>query len=63
MKVWMALGERPYRFPIAMADSAPELARVTGAKVETIRSIAARVKSGKWKDGKYVCVEIGDLDE
>ena len=60
MKLWVATSRDGYAFPIAVADTAGELARMTGANEKTIRSIAARNKTGQYKEGKYWCIECDE---
>ena len=61
MFIWIMCGDAPFRLPIAMADSAGALAKMTGENEKTIRSIASRVKTGIYPHGaKFECVEIED---
>lgn len=62
MEVWVALSNDKYRLPVAVADSAVELARMVGVTAETIRSSVyhARVNN---RNSRFVKVDIGDLNE
>ena len=64
MKVWLMCSEAPYRLPVAAADSAVELAKITGGSATSIRTIASMARRGKFPNGaKYECVEIGEVNE
>ena len=45
-----------YEFPVRMADSAEELARICGVSYGTVVSCVSRRESGERKGGKYVRV-------
>lgn len=62
MRVWIACGEAPYRLPIAMADTATQLSKLTGEDVKNIRSTAYKVRCGTFKSGKFEMVDIDDED-
>lgn len=59
-KIWMMLSRDEYALPVLCADSAKEMAELTGAKEVTIRTIASRNRLGRFKNGKYVCVDVGE---
>ena len=63
VKVWIQYDNSRARLPKMIADSAVELARITGATLSTIRSTACRVRSGECINGKYAVVDIGDFEE
>ena len=63
MKIYMKVTRDRFEFPVAIADSAAELARITGANVNTIRSSICHQKQGRNKNSVYREVEIGDLEK
>lgn len=58
MKLWMYVDK--LSFPIEVADSCRELAERLGVNPMTIRTIAHRTSTGEFKNGKYVCVDVGE---
>lgn len=63
MRLWVAYDNSPERLPIAWAYSAKELAIKTGARLQTVHSIASRQKAGIFKNAKFAIVEIEDEDD
>lgn len=63
MRLWIAYDDSPERLPKAIADSAIELARQLGVKVQGIKSTAYRVKTGEIHNGKYAYVDMEDNDD
>lgn len=63
MYVYMMVTLDKYQLPLAVADSATELAQIVGANVSTIRTSASHIKSGKIKNSRFYRVEIEDDDE
>lgn len=57
--VWVAYQQEPPRLPIAIADTAHELARKLGVRVNNIESLASKARRGKIKNARYMCVYIG----
>lgn len=61
--VWVAYQTvKPY-LPVAIADSARELAEQLGVKRITVAATVSRYRSGKIKRPRYMCVYIGDLGD
>ena len=59
--IWIAYDKSKLRLPIASADTAKELARMTGVSVSTVRSEAARFIQGgctKTKGARFAKIEI-----
>lgn len=54
--IWMEVTPDEYEFPVRMADSAEELARICGVSYGTVVSCVSRRESGERKGGKYVRV-------
>ena len=63
MTVWMAVGPPPYSLPLAVADSATELAEVMQVPRDSIVEHVCRARIGKVKLEKYIKVKIEDNDE
>lgn len=60
MTVWILVTKDEFELPVAIADTAKELARICGVSNRTIISGALRSKSGKVKKSRYIKVEIDD---
>lgn len=58
MKIYMAVTKDALSLPLAVADSAAELAELRGVQVETIRSLVSRGRTGKIKRPRYIVVEV-----
>lgn len=58
MKIYMAVTKDALSLPLAVADSAAELAELRGVQVETIRSLISRGRTGKIKRPGYIVVEV-----
>ena len=63
MKVWIKYDDSPERLPVCIADTAFELARLTGESLGTIYSYAYKMKHGEVINGKIACVEIDEGEE
>lgn len=57
-KIYMAVTKDALSLPLAVADSAAELAELRGVQVETIRSLISRGRTGKIKRPGYIVVEV-----
>lgn len=57
-KIYMAVTKDALSLPLAVADSAAELAELRGVKKETIRSLVSRGRTGKIKRPGYIVVEV-----
>lgn len=54
MIVWMEISKDKYQLPLAIADSARELSKITGASVNRIECAASRMrKSGETPYKKF----------
>ena len=60
MTVWILVTKDEFELPVAIADTAKELARICGVSNRTVISGALRNKSGKVKKSRYIKVEIDD---
>lgn len=58
--LWLAVTRDEFEFPIYIADSAEELAELTGKATNTIRSMASKYKKGKVKFSRYRRVKLDD---
>lgn len=59
MIVFMKVTRDKYELPIAIADSIPELAKITGTNENTIKSAISHCKNGRRKTSVYQAIEIG----
>ena len=57
-RLYMAVTKDRLSLPLAVADSAAELAELRGVKKETIRSLISRGRTGKIKRPGYIVVEV-----
>ena len=55
---WMEISNDQYELPIAVANSAPELARIVVVKAQTIWQHECRAGKGKLKRQRFVRVEV-----
>lgn len=60
MTIWMKVTKDKYELPVAVADSASELARKLGCNVNTIYSAMSHIRTGRNKGSIYKKVEIED---
>ncbi|MBQ1570286.1 MAG: hypothetical protein IIZ78_04095 [Clostridiales bacterium] len=60
--IWMMVTTDKYELPMAVADSAGELARKCGCTENNIYSTVCHYEHGKLKTAKFRRVEV-DLDE
>lgn len=61
-KIYMAVTKDALSLPLAVADSAAELAELRGVQVETIRSLISRGRTGNIKRPGYIVVEVEEED-
>lgn len=60
MILWLKVSADRLELPEIVADSASELARITGASVNTIYSAVSHLKSGRIKKSIYCRVDTDD---
>lgn len=53
MQVWMEISQDKYELPLAVADTAKDLARICGVKLSTVRSSASRAHTGRCGDARF----------
>ncbi len=56
--IWMLVTRDEYELPLAVANSAEELARITGKSANTIKSSAGKYKKGLLKTCSYRRVDL-----
>lgn len=56
--VWMKVTHDKYELPVAVADTAEELAKICGTTANSIRSSISHVKNGRKKWTPYVKVVL-----
>lgn len=61
MVIYMAVTMDKYELPIALADSAVELAKMCNTSVNNIYSCISKVQSGKYKKSKFIKVKIEEV--
>ena len=59
MKIYMEVTDDKYELPIAVADSAVELAQIINVSANSIYSSISHAKSKGYKS-RYVCVDVED---
>lgn len=63
MTLWMMVSKDKYELPLAVADSAPQLAEMVGVSVNSIFSSYSCYIHGKHKFSRYRKVEIEEVDD
>ena len=63
MKVWMRVSLDRFRLPVAVANSAAELAVICGTTENCVKSCASHFKHGRKDNSPYICVEIDDKED
>ena len=63
MKLWVMCDRTKYRLPILVEDSAATLAKKAGVSESTVRSVAFRVMTGEFENGRFECVDIGEMED
>ena len=61
-KVWMLVSDDKYELPLAIADTAKELAERCNVSIHTVISNFTRYQRGEYKKSKYLCVKVEDED-
>lgn len=62
-KVWMRITRDKYELPLAIADSAEELAEICNVKRETVASMVSSYEKGKLKTSRYICVNVEEDED
>ncbi len=58
VRIWMKVTSDKYELPLAVADTARELAEICGVKENNIVSAISHFKAKKHKRCKWVCVNV-----
>jgi hypothetical protein len=61
--VWMAVSQDETRLPIAIADTARELAEIFDTNENNVKSIANKGQHGIIKKPRYIAVRIEEEEE
>ena len=61
--VWMAVSQDELSLPIAIADTAKELAELLGTTENNVKSSASKCKHGVYKNSRYIAVRIDEESE
>ena len=62
MNIWMMVTSDEFELPLAVADSASELAEICGVKANIIYSSISHHHAKGFKRCKWVCVKISEGD-
>lgn len=60
MTLWLKVTKDKYELPLAVADTIPELAEMTGCTVSSLYTIFSKKRNGKKKYPGYVEVKINE---
>lgn len=60
MTIWMEVTRDRYELPVAVADSATELAEIVGVKPQSICQSRMRAEKGKLRHQRFIRVEVDD---
>ena len=58
--IWMKITNDEYELPLAVADTAQELADIVGTTKNCIVSTISKFNKGKLKRTHYICVKVKD---
>lgn len=58
MKIWMKVSHDKYELPIAVADSASELAKLCGTTPNVIYSQRSHFRAGRIDFCPWICVQV-----
>ena len=61
--VWMAVSQDKLSLPVAIADTAKELAELLGTTENNVKSSASKSKHGVYKNSRYIAVRIDEESE
>lgn len=61
MRLYLYVSKDKYELPMIVADSAGELAKMLGVKINTIYCGISNERAGRWKS-RYKVVEVDDAD-
>ena len=57
-RIWMKISNDAYELPVAVADSADELAMLCGTTANVIYSQMSHYKHGRLRTCPWICVEL-----
>lgn len=60
MTLYLRVTDDEFEFPIAVAESQAELARMLGVTLNTVNCAYHFVRRGKYKNSSYKVVEVDD---
>lgn len=60
MRVLMEIDNTPARLPVRVADSAKEMAILSGASINSIRSTVSKWKHGIIENPRFIEVEVDE---
>ena len=57
-KLYLYVTDDRYELPLIVADSVPELSRITGKSINVIHSMISKYNKGKIKRSRFLSVEL-----
>lgn len=63
MRVWVAYDKSRARLPIAVADSAAELALMVHANKNNVKTMASKLRHGVLNSSRFACVDIEEDED
>lgn len=61
--IWMEITRDKYRLPVAVADSANELARMTGRNAKSIMKQVRSAEKGETQKSRWIRVFVDDEED
>lgn len=61
--MWMKVTADEYELPVCVADTARELAEMTGVTIGTVVAGATRARKGIYARSRYVVVDVGGEEQ
>jgi hypothetical protein len=62
MKIYMEISQDGLELPVAVADTAAELAKMSGTSAEVVRSSISKVRRGIHKKSRFIEIEINESE-
>ena len=56
--IWMCVTQDRYELPVAIADSASQLARLMRVSENSVSSAVSHYEAGRYSKSKYIRVEV-----
>lgn len=62
-RIYLEITQDEYQLPVNVYDSLEELAEKTGHKLGSMYAYMSKVKKGKIKNPRYICVEMMEEED